>query len=262
MDIDKIDAETRLFFGKIEYQDFFERLLKIALLGMNINGSYDVNESGELPVLKYIKNKLQSQNPILFDVGAYVGDYTCILKSNFPNAIIHSFEPCVESFNTLSAKMKTNNVFLHNFGFSKENTTSFLFKEPRFLFLNSIYKRNLQRYNMDNSETESVTLKSIDSFCQENSISSIDFLKIDVEGAELDVLLGASKMLQNIQFIQFEFGATDVDSRVFFRDFFFLLNDHFDIFRIVKNGIRKILEYKDDLEIFGYCNFLAQRKIK
>jgi hypothetical protein len=63
-----------------------------------------------------------------------------------------------------------------------------------------------------------------------------------------------------IDFIQFEFGGTDIDSRTFFRDFYFLLNDKYRIYRIVKDGVYPIRDYGESYESFLPTNFLAERR--
>jgi Methyltransferase FkbM domain len=75
---------------------------------------------------------------------------------------------------------------------------------------------------------------------------------VDVEGNELNVLKGASEMIRkgNIDFIQFEFGGTDIDSRTFFQDFYYLLKDNYKIYRIYRNGLDPIRQYNQTQEIF------------
>jgi hypothetical protein len=88
-------------------------------------------------------------------------------------------------------------------------------------------------------------------------------MKIDVEGHEYDVLLGAQQSIQSgrINAIAFEFGGTDVDTRVFFQDFWFFFQKHgFDLFRInpFLDPI-KITRYHVSLECFDISNCLAIR---
>ena len=64
-----------------------------------------------------------------------------------------------------------------------------------------------------------------DDFCCENGIEHIDFLKMDVEGAEFKVLAGLDRMLsdQRVDIIQFEYGLKSVVTR-------FLLKDYYELF--------------------------------
>ena len=102
-------------------------------------------------------------------------------------------------------------------------------------------------------------MESLDNFCAQHDINFIDFLKLDVEGNELKVLQGAEKMVtgKKIKYIQFEFGGTDIDARIYFKDFYTLLSPNYKLYRILKNGIRSINKYKETEEIFTTTNFLA-----
>lgn len=83
---------------------------------------------------------------------------------------------------------------------------------------------------------------------------------MDIEGYELKALTGALNLLnsRSIDFIQFEFGGCNIDSKKYFRDFYYLLNTNYKIYRILKNGIFQINHYNEMLEIFiGTANYLA-----
>lgn len=63
-----------------------------------------------------------------------------------------------------------------------------------------------------------------------------------------------------IDFIQFEFGGCNIDSRTYFQNFYYLLNTKYQIYRILKNGLYSIKKYRETQEIFVTTNYLAQRK--
>jgi len=128
--------------------------------------------------------------------------------------------------------------------------------------LASIYKRNLDHFDIAMNIEEKVTMRTLDSFCEENNIQKIHFLKLDVEGNELKVLDGAKNMVQAgaIDHIQFEFGGCNIDSRTYFQDFYYLLSGRYEIYRILKNGLFLIERYKETYECFITTNFLAIRK--
>jgi hypothetical protein len=109
-------------------------------------------------------------------------------------------------------------------------------------------------------ELERVSVASLDDFCKRHSIRSIDLLKLDAEGHELPILRGASGLLRDgaIRAIQFEFGGCDLDSDTTLRDFFDLLSPNYEIFRILRNGLRPVT-YSERWEIFMTTNFLALR---
>lgn len=126
--------------------------------------------------------------------------------------------------------------------------------------LTSVYNRNLAHVNLEMDEISTAQFTTIDNYCQKNNVNHIHFLKMDIEGHELSALQGASKMLSsdNIDYIQFEFGGCNIDSRTYFKDFYYLLHDKYDIYRILQKGLYKIDKYSEYLEIFVTVNYLAQ----
>jgi len=64
----------------------------------------------------------------------------------------------------------------------------------------------------------------------------------------------------SIDFIQFEFGGCNIDSRTYFQDFYYLLKDNYKIYRIVKDGIYPINQYREMYEAFITTNYLAEKK--
>ena len=101
---------------------------------------------------------------------------------------------------------------------------------------------------------------TLDSFCKKNQILHIDFLKIDTEGSELGVLLGAHNLLTNkqIEIIQFEYGGTYPDAGITLKEVYNLLEKNgYRVFRIIPNGLIQISRWRDALENARYSNYLA-----
>ncbi|MEI0549071.1 FkbM family methyltransferase [Brachyspira intermedia] len=245
--------------------DFYDRCLLDVLYGLNIGTGGIVNGSGEIDVIKYLISKLHSNKVplVIFDVGANVGNYTKELVNNFGNnCIIHSFEPVKKTFEKLSENNFGNNVILHNFAFSSTEGVSKIYINSEISELASLSKRRLDHFNIYMDIEENIKLKTIDNFCSENDINNIFFLKMDVEGYELEVLKGAENMLNNnsIEHLQFEFGGCNIDTRTFFQDFWYLLKDKYNIYRIVKDGLYNISNYEETLEIFITTNYFAELK--
>ena len=249
--------------GKRKYQVIFEQLHQISLLGMNIGGGDNPQNSGEISVMKYIKNKLHAETKIIiFDVGANVGRYSLLLQDVFQdNCSIHAFEPSKGTFQKLLLNIENKeNVNLNNFGFGDENKKMMLYYDSPGSGLASVYKRRLEKHAMN--KNEEIEIKTIDSYCNDNNIKHIHFCKLDVEGHEFKVLKGAEKMLNSgsIDFIQFEFGGCNIDSKTYFKDFYYFFKDNYTIYRILKDGLRQIKKYKEKYEIFVTTNFLVEKK--
>jgi len=230
--------------GKKEWQRFFERLHQASLMGMNF-GNVDIESNGEKEVIKYVASHIgKDVNPVIFDVGANVGDYSKEVFSVLgENTRLHCFEPSKKAFGLLGENLKNyQNVKLYNIGFGEENKTAVLHSGQSGSGLGSLYARKLDHHGITMYEQEEVAIR-----------------RLDVEGNELNVLRGAEKTIKSgaVGFIQFEFGGTDIDSKFFFKDFFDFLNPNYKIYRILKDGIRLIDIYKEEYEIFLAINYLA-----
>ncbi|GAB3961646.1 FkbM family methyltransferase [Spirosoma harenae] len=250
-------------FGKTEYQSFFERLYRISLIGMNIGNGASPEESGEKFVVNYVHKKtLLNKELVIFDVGANVGHYSKILNSVFgPRANIYAFEPSKKTFQTFLNNIENStNVHPYNIGFSAKPQEMCLYSDKDSSALSSVYKRRLDHFDIDLTYSEKIALDTIDDFCKENHIHKVDFLKIDVEGHEIDVLQGASNMLTNkkITYIQFEFGGCNIDSKTYFQDFYYLLNKNYHIYRILTDGLYPIDRYEEFCESFITTNYFAE----
>lgn len=104
-------------------------------------------------------------------------------------------------------------------------------------------------------------LTTLDDFCAERGIEAIDYLKIDVEGAEHRVLKGARSLLQDdkIACIQFEYGAFSIETRFLLKDYFELLSDRFVIGKIFPDHVA-FGDYAWTAEDFRFCNYLCVSK--
>lgn len=264
--INKIIKKTGgLIAGKKRFQKIFESLNFISLIGMNIGGITNPNESGEKSAVDYVRAQLKPIDElVIFDIGANVGRYSALLKEAFgEKAIVFSFEPAKKTFQRLKSNLDNKTgVHFYNFGFGNENAKIILYADSDESGLASIYKRRLDHLNINLDAREEIEVKTLDSFCDEKKIKHIHFVKIDVEGNELMVLKGASKMIDAgaIDFIQFEFGGCNIDSRTYFQDFYYLLKDKYNIYRIVKDGLWPIKQYKEAYETFITTNYLAEKK--
>ncbi|MBS1548119.1 MAG: FkbM family methyltransferase [Bacteroidetes bacterium] len=250
----------------IPSQRFWELAHRLALLHMNIGSGWDYEKSGELKLARKIRKKYSNGTSLtIFDVGANVGGYSKRLSAIFgATDKIYSFEPSKATYNLMAnTTMDCRNVIPNNIGFSDKEEQLTLYTNSDGSGLATVYPRVLEHYgDIRMDQTEVVELSTIDSFCASNNIGRIHFLKLDVEGHELKVLKGAEKMLaaNRIDHIQFEFSGCNIDSRTYFRDFYYLLKDKYTIYRILRNGIHELWRYMDYYEVYITANYLAVSK--
>ena len=152
----------------------------------------------------------------VFDAGAHLGKYTQLFSFLAGDkGRVYAFEPTERSFQKLvsaAGRFKYPNVELFNKAVYSENRNVILNEFPEgYSSWNSLGLPKMKNPNDPmvavhierSAEVEAVTL---DSFCRRHRIDRIDYLKLDVEGAELDALLGSCSLLENkaIRYLQFE----------------------------------------------------------
>lgn len=255
-------------FGKKQFQAEFVDLFWKALRGLNIGTGDEFATSGELHILHELKDKyfkITDAPWVIFDVGANVGNYTKAITDIFSDSNYHlyCFEPSAKTFEILANNLsKSEKVSLINLGMSNKESKQILYTDNDGSGMASLTKRNLEYRNIHMDKSEEVNLTTIDIFCKQNKINQIDFLKLDIEGFELDALNGGIKMINRdaIKYIQFEFGGCNIDTRTYFKDFFFFLKEKYSIYRVLQDGLIEIPEYHEVHEQFNTTNYFAINK--
>lgn len=257
----------RMVAGRIGMQKYFRMMHTLSVYGMNYGNGGDIKKSGEYFAAKYVKTKLSEQTsaPVLFDVGANIGDYALKLAEIFANQKfqVHAFEPSEKTYRKLVENTSAKEgITVNNLGLGEQEAELILYSNSDGSALASVYERDLGRHGISMDKKEIVKLTTIDNYCATHGIGQIHFLKLDIEGHELFALKGAEKLINSkkIDFIQFEFGGSNIDSRTYFRDFWEMLQDKYDFYRIVKNGLYPIKKYSEACEIFDTINYLLELK--
>jgi len=219
------------------------------------NLNYDMETNGEFHLL----DRLSTVGiETVFDVGANKGEYTQACLSRFPRATIHAFEAAPPTFEKLVGNVASDRVRLNPVGLSDAEGTLVLNYNPADDGLSSLIEG--KRIHDGDWRSFEVPLTTGDRYCETNSIATIDFLKIDVEGAEGLVLHGFETMFAEkaISAVQFEFGMTNIYSKFLLVDFWSFFSERgFVVGPIMPRGV----EFKDynprDETFQGPPNFLA-----
>lgn len=139
---------------------------------------------------------------VIFDVGANRGQSCDVFRHLFDTATIFAFEPSTESFELLRERYRDQqNVLLHNFGLSSEARRAAM-TIGKGVSNSVVVNCNEQR------DYEYVELIRGDAFCCSSHVDSIDYLKIDAEGHDLDVLFGFEDMLASRKITAIEVECT------------------------------------------------------
>ena len=194
------------------------------------------------------------------DIGGSVGSYSAALRRRCPGVEVHLFEPSSSSLASLRQRFASDHaVAIVPLALSDAAGSSTLFSNKPGSGLASLSKRNLDHRGIkfDLEETVS-TARFEDYWSQQLAKRPVDLAKIDVEGHELAVLQGFGSALAATSVVQFEFGGTNIDTRTFFRDFWYFFREHsFDIHRITPLGLEHIHRYRESYECFDISNYIA-----
>lgn len=176
-------------FLRTQFKRLVERILHVTIyrtLPRGIDPFYD------------LERLIPNWKPLtIFDVGANVGQSAKVYAQRFPFSAILSFEPGVEAFRQLERCVSAfRNVRCIQLAFAAEAGTSQLIYGDD-SSMNRIAPDRLDEELSDAGHSERVVRETVDGFCERHGIQRIDYLKIDTEGADLDVLRGAERMLRN-----------------------------------------------------------------
>lgn len=172
-------------FGDIPRSLFINRLL----INYNRTFEYDL-------LMRFME--LVKDDFVILDVGANVGLYSLLAgKYGNVNGHTYAFEPQSNTFKNLKENIKlnnlTNSISAYNYACSDhdqmirlENNNSTAFHDYNDMFTHISGA-------VDEGDVQAVRL---DGFIANEGIEKIDFVKIDIEGAELLCLKGATKMLK------------------------------------------------------------------
>ncbi len=185
----------------------------------------------------YFKGLVPTDRPVIFDVGAHQGESIRFFRDIFPHCEIHSFEPDPISFREIPecAGVTKNNVALA----LKDETAQFY--RQSISHLNSLNRINVASTDSlgyaqtaINQQIEVPTIRG-DSYMQSNNIQKIDLLKIDVQGAEVDVLRGFGERLADVNALTVEIGFFDFYARkTSFYEIEQVIRKHFELWDILK----------------------------
>lgn len=243
-------------------------LYKLSLRNIGILNSDSTNASGEDNLLKILAEKMDVK--VSFDVGANEGGYAKLIQKYIPETEIYCFEPGEKAYEKLKRK-RSSKIHVFRIGISDKNGKAKFYDFDEKSNLNerypvgamaSLYKNVFTDLHREKPKSVKIEINTIDRFVKSQNIKQIDYLKIDTEGAELDVLKGAKHAINSnmIKVIHFEFNEMNVYSRVFLKDFIELL-DQYNFYRLMPNGFFPLSNYSPKThEIFAYQNIVAIRK--
>ncbi|MBN1638899.1 MAG: FkbM family methyltransferase [Ignavibacteriales bacterium] len=231
------------------------------------NNNYNIEKNGEGVFIGKFFDCYQSKKfkkpLIVFDLGAAEGEYfqKVLDLSDRLQVQIHAFEPSVYSYHKLVNKYKdVKTVLINNFAVSDKAGTSYLYFNKQ----GSVHGSLIKRSNLVISMNKRSKVKKIilEKYIKENKIKHIHLLKMDIEGSEMNALKGLGKYLDSnfIDFFQFEYGGTNLDSRTNLQDFYSVFTKKgFELTKILRNRLQK-RGYHQWMDNFQMSNYVAISK--
>ena len=185
----------------------------------------------------------------IIDGGAYEGTFSRGMAGVFPHAKIHAFEPTPASYALLQQKTKeVANIVPHRLALGAQSGTQIIFgnASPMTNSLRSNTadgERYFQSYVKNSYQTE-VDVTTLQDFLRNEQLGSAAIIKLDLQGNELDAIVGlgvaiagVQAFLLEVEFIRLYDGAalfTEVDA--YLRERGFSLFQFYDLVRSPKDG--------------------------
>ena len=182
-------------------------------------------------ILDFLKKNNYNKFDIFFDIGAHKGESIDLFIKNFKINKIYSFEASPINFKKLKKKVEkmiikdislSERIIIENIAIGSKIEKSLL-KQVTESSSSTLSKINLEsKYlnkkkkllnffsNNDYFYDIEVEVKTLEYYLSEKNIKVIDFLKIDTEGFEYEVLLGLKKKIKDVRIILFEHHYDDM----------------------------------------------------
>ena len=136
----------------------------------------------------------------ILDIGAHFGNWYKTIKSIYPNSEVLSVEANPKCTTKLS-RVNPNSI-ISCLGKEEGTTQFYISPSDPYCTGASMYKEQTEFY--DNSVGITLPVKTLDSIDQQ-----FDFIKMDVQGAELDIIKGGLDTIQNTTILQLEVEMLD-----------------------------------------------------
>jgi FkbM family methyltransferase len=198
--------------------------------------------------------KTKNKNPVIIDCGANIGFSIIFFKWLYPDSTIYGFEPDKRTFELLEkniAKNELKNVHLINVAVSNKSGKIDFFIDPEHPG-NPAMSTRYGRMPKYKTIVQSISLSS---FIKKNNIRDIDFIKMDIEGSEKEVLkdLDKNKMFNRIKKLLIEYHHKIVGEKSCLGDYLKILEKNKFEYQIDARCIPISSHNKNQGDMLIYC---------
>jgi FkbM family methyltransferase len=262
---------TDMFYTKrgINFKDFLYRAIKFLKIGdplmleiyvpkHNYNIYCPLNKEDFIVMTRHeddiIERFLPKQGDIVVDIGAHMGRYTIISSKRVgANGKVVAIEAHPGNFEMLKSNIKlnqlTNVIPLNYAAYSKETKIKLYLpdEESGYTMHHSIMSNYVFTKYKDKTEDKfvEVSANTLDYLLQLNEITDVNWVKIDVEGAEFEVLKGASNVLSKSKDIALLIEVHGKDTYEPIIESLRSYNFKIDFEKTYENGEKHIIALKD-----------------
>ena len=132
---------------------------------------------------------------VIYDIGSHIGEFTKTTQQMFPDAIYHLFEPNVVHNDWVKDLGQVHNLYLSNEAKQAEFYSSNISSDSFYKEFTGIH---------ENIEPLKVTTTALDDYVKEQGLPYPDLIKIDTQGAEIEILEGAKECAKQARFVILE----------------------------------------------------------
>lgn len=156
----------------------------------------------------YIQHLTLPPNPIIIDIGGYIGDFSLYAVKYLNARRVIVYEPTAENFKILKQNIEENNyldrITAVNKGVSDSDETILNVQ------INKSEEVHVSSYLYKGAEQRRVPSITLSDLFEKHQLDSVDLLKIDCEGGEYDILSSVPEyLLKRIKNIAFEYHRVD-----------------------------------------------------
>jgi 2-O-methyltransferase len=162
------------------------------------------------PALSLIMSYLPNQ-PVILEAGAYIGTESVIMSKIWPEGHVHAFEPVPEIYHSLQETTKSSsNISTYPLALSQTNGAAIFYisedvRAPNTASASSSLRPPKEHLDVCDTvtfpRTITVQTQTLDSWAQANQINHVDFLWLDMQGSELEMLMASPEILKTVQVI-------------------------------------------------------------
>ena len=230
-----INLSTKLFVdskNKIEYDTtnniFWLKNGNEYLLSVeNPNFDFDKTRFDEMAMDFFCQHYIPKTGDIVIDVGAGIGDQSVFFyKKIMKQGKLYNVEAspaCFKKLDLLTNKNAYKNCFNHNIAISGRNGKIWMEEQDNY---------RISKIN-DQSQGVEICSYTLDNFIRENGISKINFLKVNIEGAEYEMIDGMQEsigIIENLAISCHDFLSNGKDEKIKNKIVKFLAKNNFEIY--------------------------------